>query len=119
MRGPTTTWLVTVTLVAMQAGPLEARSPQLACKKIREAVVAGHTLEQIIAEFDTDAEQVMRCTQKRGRRRAAPKARPKKPTKPAAKPHKEAGATGGKPATESAPHAKRPASLRVAPHPVP
>jgi len=55
-----------------------AAPPKPSCKKIRDAVWAGKTLEQITAEFDTDAETVMKCTQKKGKRKAAPKAKKQK-----------------------------------------
>ena len=50
-----------------------ASAPKPPCKKIRDAVWAGRTLEQIMKEFDTDAQTVMKCTQKQGRRKADPK----------------------------------------------
>ncbi len=72
------------------------------CKKIRDAVWAGKTLDQITAEFDTDAETVMKCTQKKGKRKAAPK----KAKKGAAKSGKAASGAG----TPSTEKAKSPAS---------
>jgi len=35
------------------------------CKRVREAVGAGHTMEQLTAEFDTDAQHIMKCVQSR------------------------------------------------------
>jgi hypothetical protein len=46
-----------------------ARSGRPPCDKIRAAVTAGRTIDQITKEFDTDAEQVTKCLQTRGRRR--------------------------------------------------
>jgi len=48
--------------------PLSAgvRTPhQLSCKRVRDAVWAGHTLDQLTAEFDTDAQHIMKCVQSR------------------------------------------------------
>ena len=87
-----TTWLATLTLLVRLAAPLAARQPGALCKQIREAVAANHTLEQILAEFDTDAKQVTKCTPKRGRRRAGPKAPQTKHAKPVTKPLRKAPA---------------------------
>src|SRR6266581_3520718 len=43
------------------------------CKKIRAAVSAGRTLDQITAEFNTDAEHAMKCMQGKSRHRARSK----------------------------------------------
>ncbi len=87
-----------------------ASSNKTSCKKIRDAVWAGKTLDQITAEFDTDAETVMKCTQKKGKRKAAPKA-PKKAKKGAAKSGKAASGAG----TPSTEKAKSPASSSLKP----
>ncbi len=79
------------------------------CKKIHDAMRAGHTVEQIEAELNTDAETIVKCTQKRGKRKAAPKQ--KKPAKSSSK----AGSTTG---TSSAAKSKSAAPTRKpsAPH---
>jgi len=54
--------------VLASAMPLsaETRKPaQLSCKRVRDAVWAGHTLDQLTAEFDTDAQHIMKCVQSR------------------------------------------------------
>jgi hypothetical protein len=50
-------------------------APQkLSCKRVRDAVWAGHTLDQLTTEFDTDAQHIMKCLQSRkGKKRAATK----------------------------------------------
>ena len=79
-------------LCASYPSSLQATSPpKPPCKKIRDAVWAGRTLEQIMKEFDTDAQTVMKCTQKQGRRKADPKAS-KKGTKTGSKSAAGAGA---------------------------
>ncbi len=98
-RGRLPSTLATVVAATLWlAAPLHAGSSQkkpapASCKKIRDAVWANHTLDQIIAEFDTDAEHVMKCTQKQGKRRAAPK-------------EKKKGSKGGKPHKSAAPPAR-------------
>lgn len=74
----TVMWFI---LLAASPLPLLATSSSTnkMCKKIHDAIRAGHTIDQIIVEFDTDAETVVKCTQKRGKRKAAPKQ--KKPAK--------------------------------------
>ena len=44
------------------------------CAAIRKAVWAGRTLEQVTAEYGTDAEHVMKCVQPKGKRRKPSKA---------------------------------------------
>jgi hypothetical protein len=103
------------TFIALLVGgplalPVQARKPKAPCKQIREAVQAGRTLEQIIAEFHTDAQQVMKCTQKKGKRRKAAKEK-------SAKPGKSKG-TGYAPSTHTArPSAQSAAPALVAPAP--
>lgn len=121
MRRPTVL-IATVAMCLMgttvlQAAPPRASAQKVSCKKIREAVLANHTLDQIIAELDTDAEHVMKCTQKRGRRRAAPKAPAQKRSKHAAKPRSAAPAADKSERPAAPP--SRPSSLRRAPHPLP
>ncbi len=36
------------------------------CKRVHDAVWAGHTIEQLTAEFNTDAAHIMKCVQSRG-----------------------------------------------------
>jgi len=90
-----------------------ASSNKPSCKKIRDAVWAGKTLDQITAEFGTDAETVMKCTQKKGKRKAAPKAQKK--AKGASKSGKAASSAGtsstGK-ATSPAPSSGKPSAHR-------
>jgi len=73
-------------LFGVSPSPLHAASStKPSCKKIHDAVWAGKTLEQITAEFDTDAATVMKCTQKRGKRKAAPKSKKQPSTKSGSK----------------------------------
>ena len=51
---------------SLQAGSRKQKAP---CKKIKEAVLANRTLEQIMADFQVDEQQVMKCMQKKGKRR--------------------------------------------------
>jgi hypothetical protein len=55
--------------------PLSAgtrKSHQPSCKRVRQAVWAGHTLDQLTTEFDTDAQHIMKCLQSRkGKKPAA------------------------------------------------
>jgi len=68
--------------ILASAVPLSAgtRTPrQLSCKRVRKAVWAGHTLDQLTAEFDTDAQHIMKCLQSRkGKKRLAAKKGPRK-----------------------------------------
>ena len=86
-----------VVCAALPASLHAASSSKPSCKKIHDAVWAGKTLEQITAEFDTDAETVMKCTQKRGKRKAAPKSK----TRQAAKSSAKSAQTGGTSSTSS------------------
>jgi hypothetical protein len=77
------------------AMPLSAgtRSPhQLSCKRVHDAVWAGHTLDQLTTEFDTDAQHIMKCLQSgKGKKPAAAKKEKrtaKKKPAPAPKPGK-------------------------------
>jgi len=70
-----------------------ASSAKAQCKKIRDAVWAGKTIEQITAEFDTDPETVMKCTQKKGKRKKAPQSQ-KKSTQKSAKSNKSQSSAG-------------------------
>jgi hypothetical protein len=45
------------------------RGDKARCKKIQQAVRRGDTLEQIMTDFQVDAQQVMTCTQTKGKRR--------------------------------------------------
>ncbi len=114
---------VAVAAVALCAAALPAAAVEKArrppsCKKIRDAVWAGRTLDQIIAEFDTDAAYVMKCTQKKGKRRAAPKPKGKKSSKPGAK-SGAGGTTSNRSKSQSAPPVQRPSSGRAAPQHLP
>ena len=90
-----------------------ASSNKPSCKKIRDAVWAGKTLEQITAEFDTDAKTVMKCTQQKGKRKAAAKT-PKKSTKGGAKSGKSPSAAGTstEKARSQSPSAPKPSAPR-------
>ena len=65
---------------AVHAPPLLAARQQgdkALCKKIQQAVRAGRSLEQIMADFQVDTRQLMKCLQKKG------KSHKKKATTPA------------------------------------
>ena len=65
---------------AVHAPPSFAARPQgdkALCKKIQKAVRAGRMVEQIMADFQIDTRQLMKCLQTKG------KSRKKKTTKPA------------------------------------
>ena len=51
-------------VVATTAGAVPKRH-QLSCKEVHTAVWAGHTIEQLTAEFNTDAAHIMKCVQAR------------------------------------------------------
>jgi len=59
-----------------------ARSSKAQCKEIQKAVSAGQTMEQIMAAFRIDAAHVMKCLQKRGKK----KKKQQKPSKKAKRP---------------------------------
>ena len=61
-------------LMHCAARPSWAEARTATCKKMRAALAAGETIEQVAAEFDTDVEHVVKCTQTRVHRRAKPKA---------------------------------------------
>ena len=68
--------------LSIAAGATPARSAsrkahQLSCKQVREAVAANHTLEQLTAEFDTDAQHVMRCLQSKGKKKSSSRSKGK------------------------------------------
>jgi hypothetical protein len=64
-------------------GPLHAaphKSNKLPCKQVQNAVWAGHTLEQLTAEFGTDAQHIMKCLKSgKGKKPQAKKERKKAP----------------------------------------
>ena len=105
-------------LVLVGVGPSSlhaASSTKAQCKKIHDAVWAGKTLEQITAEFDTDAETVMKCTQKRGKRKAAPKSTKQKSTKSGSTSSKAQNSTGASSAEKlqsSSPSTRNPSAPR-------
>jgi hypothetical protein len=83
-------------LILSTSGPTllsAASASKPSCKKISDAVRAGKTLEQITAEFDTDAATVMKCTQKKGKRKPAAQS-PKKSTPKSAKSSKSQSSAG-------------------------
>jgi hypothetical protein len=73
-RGAGSRWLtgfVLSVLILSGAPELLARSShKLPCKKIRDAVWTGQTLDEVAAQFGTDTEHVIRCIQKPGGREA-------------------------------------------------
>jgi hypothetical protein len=101
-------------LVLIGVGPSSlhaASSAKAQCKKIHDAVWAGKTLEQITAEFDTDAATVMKCTQKRGKRKAAPKAKKQKSTKggsTSSKAQSHTGTSSAEKSQSSSPSTRKP-----------
>lgn len=77
--------LIGVTLLLF-AAPLAAGSrPSAVCRKVRSAIRAGQTVEQITGALRIDTAQLAQCLQQRGRRRAAKK--PKAAKARSAKPH--------------------------------
>ena len=103
--------MAAVVVVGLWAAPLQAeKRHEASCVAIRKAVWAGRTLEQITADYDTDAARVMKCVQKKGRRRKELKAA-KKPAKHSAKPRKEKAKARSKPDTP--PRARQSSSVRA------
>ena len=101
--------LVAASVWAPIAAATQAQSQKTLCKKIRQAIAAGRTLDEIVDEFHTDVRQIAKCTQKRGKRRA-PKAK-KRPQASAAKPETRGSSTGEKPSgtpSQRAPRPRRP-----------
>ena len=95
-------------------------SSKPSCKKIHDAVWAGKTLEQITTEFDTDAETVMKCTQKKGKRKAAPKSKKQKSTKGAptsSKAPSNSGTSSTDKSPSSSPSTRKPSAPRSGPLP--
>jgi hypothetical protein len=88
----------------------QAQSQKALCKKIRAAITAGHTLDQIMGEFHTDAQQVTKCLQKRGRRRAT-KVKKHQSSRSAAKPETRGSSSTGKPSDTPQQRAPRPRRL--------
>ena len=109
--------VIGLTIWATWPMPLLAASSSAnkVCKKIHDAIRAGHTVDQIMAELDTDAETVVKCTQKRGKRKAAPK------QKKAAKSSSKSGATTRTSSAEksksSAPSSRKPSAPHSGPLP--
>ena len=77
-----------------------ARKDKALCKKIQQAVRAGRTLDQIMAEFQVDAQQVMACAQPKGKGHKAKKPHPSKRAGSTSAPHRSI-ATVEKPAAHS------------------
>jgi hypothetical protein len=96
-----------------------ASSKKPSCKKIRDAVWANKTLDQIMKEFDTDAETVMKCTQKSGKRKAsakAPSAKGEKASKGGSKATKSSGGSAGT-KSKSTPSSRKSSMPRSGPWP--
>ena len=84
--------LVVAATASGQARPRTAH--KLSCKRVHDAVWAGHTIEQLTAEFDTDAQHIMKCLQARKGKKSVSQADKKgakkgKQAAPAAKPGKK------------------------------
>jgi hypothetical protein len=95
-----------------------ASSDKPSCKKIHDAVWAGKTLEQITAEFDTDAETVMKCTQKKGKRKAKPKSKKQKGSKSkSSKGDSSTSASSTQQSKSSAPRVRKPSAPASGPRP--
>jgi len=93
-------------------------STKPSCKKIHDAVWAGKTLEQIMAEFDTDAETVMKCTQKKGKRKAKPKGKKQSSSKSkSSKGDSSAGSSSTPKSTKSSPPKRKPSAPASGPRP--
>jgi hypothetical protein len=108
-RAVTVVGLAGAAAVLCLAGPVAARSTDPQCKGIREAVGANHTFDQIMKEFDTDGEHIMKCVQPKGHSR-----KPAKPAhvKKAAAPHAQSEASShqssaGSPAHSATTHAAK------------
>jgi hypothetical protein len=91
--------LLTLAL-APHASAAPRPSAKTLCKEIRKAVSAGQTLEQITAQFSTDARHVMKCMESRGKSH---------------KTSKRGKSSGGKPAKQ---HKQAPAANRLPTRPV-
>ena len=87
---------------AVQSPPLLEARPQgdkALCKKVQQAVRAGRTPEQIMADFQVDARQLMKCLQKKGKKKATKPSKVKRSgSRVAPQPHI---AKGGEPATHA------------------
>ena len=81
MRAARLAGLLLLCLSLLSVSPASARvkkeSHRHWCQRVREAIWAGHTLEQLTAEFDADALQIVKCL---------PRGKGKKPRASAAKP---------------------------------
>ena len=106
------TWSMPASAAAAPQGSAHGRSSKALCKKIREAVSAGRTMEQITAEFDTDAEHVTKCMQTRSRPRARSKKAKSSASKRASPPQQKAPATSR--SVRAAPSSSQPVRLRSA-----
>jgi hypothetical protein len=84
------------------------------CKKIHDAIRAGHTVDQMIAELNTDAETIVKCTQKRGKRKAAPKS--KKAAKSSSK-YSSSSAPSAEQSKSAASSTRKPSAPRSGPLP--
>jgi len=54
----------------------QSRGDKTLCKRIRQAVQAGRTLDQIMVDFEVDARRAMKCTQTKGKKRKQPLSKP-------------------------------------------
>ncbi len=91
--------VLTIFFVVSLAHPCRAAShkTKAPCKQIKEAVLAGKTLDQITAEFQVDEQQVVKCTQGKSKHRKS-KSHTAKPKHSAAATAQTNGAT--KPSTK-------------------
>ncbi len=78
------TGFVLAVLLLSGAPELLARSShKLPCKKIRDAVWTGQTLDEVAAQFGTDTEHVIRCIQNpKGKRKKPKKSKKAQPSTP-------------------------------------
>jgi hypothetical protein len=106
---------VVIGTAALPAAAASSKKSQKAlCKQIHDAIAAGQTLDQITRDLNTDEQQVMKCTQKPGRRRA-PKSPKKARSQPAAKPEAHTSSTTEKPKSSTPPRTSRPLRRRPIP----
>jgi len=75
MRVATIGWslLCLCTTLASGAAARSAQSDAALCQQVRDALAAGRTLEEIIADLHIDADQVVKCVQPRARHAVKPK----------------------------------------------
>lgn len=80
------------------------RSTHLPCDQIRKALAAGWTLDQIVAQFNTDTAHVVSCVQPKGHKRKLKRSTPKAEKSP----HSPAGRVPSPAAKAAAPAHRSP-----------